>query len=52
MGVVDRRKGENIGEVIGFLVAHQSEDGNESKAKGKASTGRGGTSAGWTASHS
>ena len=31
MGVVDRKRGENIGEVIGSLVAHQS--GQRTKAE-------------------
>ena len=31
VGVVDRRKGENIGEVIGFLVVHQSGKQNDNQ---------------------
>ena len=33
VGVVDRKKGENIGSVVGFLVVHQSQR-TESRAKG------------------
>ena len=34
MGVVDRKRGENIGEVIGPLVAHQCLAERETKRKG------------------
>ena len=36
MGVVDRKKGENIGSVVGFLVVHQS---GKAQAKGDGGDG-------------